>query len=116
MAAASGRRGVAAMKNKHIGSSIEDFLKKEGIFKEAQAQAVREVVAWRLVSAAKKQKLSKAPLAALLARLWGAWEREETPAATVARIRKIVEADFHRHHRRKRRNPPKPTGRPPTAP
>ena len=29
----------------HMGSSIDDFLKEEGIFEEAQAQAVKEVVA-----------------------------------------------------------------------
>jgi len=30
-----------------MGSSIDDFLKQEGIFEEAQAQAVKEVVAWQ---------------------------------------------------------------------
>ena len=37
--------GVRAMSKKHMGSSIDDFLKKEGIFDEAQAPAVKEVVA-----------------------------------------------------------------------
>lgn len=36
------------MSKKHLGSSVEDFLKAEGIFEEAQAQVVNEVVAWRL--------------------------------------------------------------------
>src|SRR5580704_4220786 len=40
--------GVGAMSKKHMGSSIDDFLKEEGIFEEAQAQAVKEVVAWQL--------------------------------------------------------------------
>jgi hypothetical protein len=30
-----------------MGSSIDDFLKEEGIFEKAQAQAVKEVVAWQ---------------------------------------------------------------------
>ena len=34
------------MSKKHIGSSIDDFLKGEGIFEEAQSQAIKEVVAW----------------------------------------------------------------------
>jgi antitoxin HicB len=34
------------MSKKHMGSSIDDFLKEEGTFDEAQAQAVKEVVAW----------------------------------------------------------------------
>ncbi|GEM_PF-2362075 len=31
----------------------------------------------------------------------GAWKRKEAPPATIARIRKTMEDDFHRHHRRK---------------
>jgi len=52
--------------NKHMGSGIDDFLKEEGIFEEAQAQAVKEVVAWQLAEAMKKKKISKNRLAALL--------------------------------------------------
>jgi hypothetical protein len=36
------------MSKKHMGSSIDDFLKEEGIFEGTQAQAVKEVVAWQL--------------------------------------------------------------------
>jgi hypothetical protein len=54
------------MSKKHMGSSIDDFLKEEGIFEEAQAQAVKEVVAWQLAEAMKKKKLSKNKMAALL--------------------------------------------------
>ncbi len=54
------------MSKKHIGSSLDDFLKQEGIFEEAQAQAIKEVVAWQLAQAMKKQKISKNKLATLL--------------------------------------------------
>ena len=54
------------MSKKHMGSSIDDFLKEEGIFEEAQAQAIKEVVAWQLAEAMKKQKISKNKLATLL--------------------------------------------------
>jgi antitoxin HicB len=54
------------MSKKHNGSSIDDFLKEEGIFEEAQAQAVKEVVAWQLAQAMKKRKISKARMAVLL--------------------------------------------------
>ena len=54
------------MSEKHMGSSLDDFLKEEGIFEEAQAQAVKEVVAWQLAEAMKKQKISKNKLAKLL--------------------------------------------------
>ena len=54
------------MSKKHMGSSIDDFLKEEGIFEEAQARAVKEVVAWQLAEAMKEQKISKNKMAALL--------------------------------------------------
>jgi antitoxin HicB len=54
------------MTKKNLGSSIDDFMKKERIFEEAQAQAVKEVVAWQLARAMKKKKISKAQMAALL--------------------------------------------------
>jgi len=55
-----------AMSRKHMGTSIDDFLKAEGIFEEAQAQAVKEVVAWQLATAMKKKKISKNRMARLL--------------------------------------------------
>ena len=54
------------MSKKHMGSSIDDFLKEEGIFEEAQAQAVKEVVEWQLAEAMKKKNISKNKMAALL--------------------------------------------------
>lgn len=54
------------MSKKHMGSSIDDFLKEEGIFEEAQAQAVKEVVAWQLAEAMRERKISKNKLALLL--------------------------------------------------
>jgi predicted XRE-type DNA-binding protein len=54
------------MSKKHMGSSLDDFLREEGILEEAQAQAVKEVVAWQLAEAMKKQKISKKKLARLL--------------------------------------------------
>jgi antitoxin HicB len=54
------------MNNKHMGSSIDDFLKTEGIFEETQVQAIKEVVAWQLTEAMKAQKISKNKMAKLL--------------------------------------------------
>lgn len=53
-------------RKKHMGSSLDDFLKEEGIFEEAQAQAIKEVVAWQLDEAMKKRKISKNKMAKLL--------------------------------------------------
>ena len=54
------------MSKKRMGSSVDDFLKEEGIFDEAQAQAVKEVVAWQLAEAMREEKISKNKMAAML--------------------------------------------------
>ena len=54
------------MSKKHMGSSVDDFLREQGVFEEAQAQAIKEVVAWQLAEAMRKKKISKARMAILL--------------------------------------------------
>jgi predicted XRE-type DNA-binding protein len=54
------------MSKKHLGSSIDDFMKEEGVFEEAQILAIKEVVAWQLAEAMKKKKISKKRMAELL--------------------------------------------------
>jgi hypothetical protein len=49
-----------------MGSSIDDFLKEEGVFEEFQARAIKEVIAWQLEQAMKERNLSKRRLAALM--------------------------------------------------
>ena len=53
-------------RKRHMGSSIDDFMKSEGIFEESQALAVKEIVAWQLDEAMKQQKISKNKMATLL--------------------------------------------------
>jgi len=40
-------KGNGRKKNPHIGSSLDAFLKEEGIFEQTEAQAVREVMDWQ---------------------------------------------------------------------
>lgn len=54
------------MSKQHMGSSIDAFLQEEGIFEEAQVQAIKEVVAWQLAEVMKKKKISKNKMAKLL--------------------------------------------------
>lgn len=54
------------MTNKHAGSSIDDFLKSEGVLEEFQAQAIKEVLAWQLAEAMRDRKLSRRKLAELM--------------------------------------------------
>jgi len=57
---------MSKKRNPHMGSSLDDLLKQEGIFEELQVQAIKEVVAWQLEEAMKKKQVSKARLAKLL--------------------------------------------------
>jgi antitoxin HicB len=54
------------MSKKNLGSSIDEFLKEEGVFEETEAQAIKEIVAWQLAEAMKKKRISKARMAVLL--------------------------------------------------
>ncbi len=49
--------------NKNRGSSLDDLLKKEGVFEQFQAKAIKEVIAWQLAEEMKEQNLSKAEMA-----------------------------------------------------
>jgi DNA-binding Xre family transcriptional regulator len=47
------------MKNPHIGSNFDDFLEEEGILIEAEALAVKRVIAFQLEKMMQEQNLSK---------------------------------------------------------
>jgi predicted XRE-type DNA-binding protein len=49
--------------SKHIGSNFDDFLEAEGVLAEAEAIAVKRVLAFQLKELMKAQKLNKAQLA-----------------------------------------------------
>jgi antitoxin HicB len=46
-------------KNKHIGSSFDDFLEEEGILEESKDEASKRVMVWQLEKEMKKQHLTK---------------------------------------------------------
>jgi len=50
-------------RNKHIGSSLDDFLKEEGIFEETRAIVLKETLAWQVQLAMEKDKISKVEMA-----------------------------------------------------
>jgi antitoxin HicB len=43
--------------NPHIGSSLDDFLKEEGILEETRATALKEVREWQIQKSVKETKL-----------------------------------------------------------
>ena len=57
---------MSKKRNPHIGGTLDEFLKDEGILEELQTQAIKEVVAWQLAEAMKARGVSKADMAKLL--------------------------------------------------
>ena len=49
--------------NKHVGSSLEDFLTEEGILEETRAMAIKETVAWQVQQSREKEKITKVEMA-----------------------------------------------------
>jgi hypothetical protein len=52
--------------NKHAGSSIDDFLKEEGVLEEFQARAIKEVIAWQLDQAMRDRNMTRKAMAKLM--------------------------------------------------
>ena len=53
-------------KNKHTGSSFNDFLKEEGLYEECSASALKNVLARQIERDMKKQGLTKSAMAELM--------------------------------------------------
>jgi predicted XRE-type DNA-binding protein len=49
--------------NRHVGSSLDDFLQEEGLLEEARAVAIKEAVAFQVQKAMETQNISKVEMA-----------------------------------------------------
>jgi DNA-binding Xre family transcriptional regulator len=49
--------------NKHVGSSLEDFLAEEGVLEETRAMAIKETVAWLVQQVMETEKITKVEMA-----------------------------------------------------
>ena len=52
--------------NPHWGSTLDDFLQEEGIYEQANATAIKRVIAWQLSEEMKKKNITKKRLAELM--------------------------------------------------
>ena len=50
-------------RNKHIGSSLDDFLKEEGVLEETRTVALKEALAWQVQQAMEKENITKVEMA-----------------------------------------------------
>lgn len=68
------------MKNKHLGSSFDDLLEEEGIRAEAEAAAIKRVIAYQIEMEMKRANLSKSALAEKMRTSRSALDRLLDPA------------------------------------
>lgn len=57
---------MMAKTNKHWGSTLDNFLKEEGIYEGAKTQVAKEMIAWQIERAMKEKKLTKKRMAELM--------------------------------------------------
>ena len=50
-------------KNRHVGGDFDDFLREEGMLADAEAVAIKRIVAFQLAAMMKKKRISKAEMA-----------------------------------------------------
>jgi antitoxin HicB len=49
--------------NPHIGSTLDEFLKDEGLYEDATNYAVKRILAWQVRKAMDEQRISKVEMA-----------------------------------------------------
>ena len=54
------------MKNKHIGSSFDDYLQEDGILAEAEATAVKRIIAYQIEKEMEERHISKSTFARMM--------------------------------------------------
>ena len=54
------------MKNRHIGSSFDDFLQEEGLLAAAEATAVKRIIAHQIEKEMEERNISKSALARMM--------------------------------------------------
>ncbi len=83
------------MNPKHLGSDFDSFLEEEGLLEEAEAVAMKRVLAFQITKAMEEQKLSKAAMARRMKTSRSALDRlldPAVPSVTLLTIERAVRA------------------------
>ena len=78
--------------NKHKGSSFDIFLRKQGIFDEVQAAAVKRALAEAVADAMTEGKLSKVEVARRMGTSRSQLDRVLDPAYTAVQLDSLIKA------------------------
>lgn len=83
------------MNEKHLGSDFDSFLEEEGLLEEAEAVAMKRVLAYQIAQAMEDQKLSKAAMARRMQTSRSALNRlldPKVPSVTLLTIERAARA------------------------
>ena len=89
------------MNEKHLGSSLDDFLDKEGLLADAEAVAWKRVIAFQIARSMEEQNLTKAEMARRMQTSRAALDRlldPENESATLLTLEKAALAVGKRLH------------------
>ena len=76
----------------HLGSSLDDFLIEDGLLAEANAIAIKRVLAWQVEQVMKEKKLSKTEMSKLMHTSRAALERLLNPENTSVTLKTMDKA------------------------
>lgn len=83
------------MKNKHIGTSFDDFLEEENILAATEATAVKRILAYQIEREMTERQLSKSALARMMQTSRSALDRlldPENPSVTLLTLESVAHA------------------------
>lgn len=78
--------------NRHVGSSLEDFLKEEGILEETRSIAIKETIAFQIQKAMEKEKISKVEMARRMHTSRAALDRFLAPGSASVTLQTLARA------------------------
>lgn len=79
-------------RNKHIGSSLNDFLKEDGVLEETRAIALKDSVAWQVQQAMNKENITKVEMAKRMQTSRAALDRLLTPGNASVTLQTLTRA------------------------
>jgi len=78
--------------NRHVGSSLEDFLKEEGILEETRSVAIKETIAFQIQKAMEMEKISKVEMARRMNTSRAALDRFLAPGSASVTLQTLARA------------------------
>ena len=78
--------------NRHIGSSLDDFLREEGVLEESRAIAIKETVAFQIHQAMETEKISKIEMARRMKTSRAALDRFLAPGNASVTLQTLTKA------------------------